>query len=205
MDDIVLKGVAKWPNVPAVYGWLALDRRGEWLLKGERICNPTVTAFIGRNYECDERGRWFFQNGPQRVYVRLEYTPLVYRVSPIHGERLELETQNGIRTNLGTGAWLDEEGALLINTDIGVGVVHDKDLPLILGALVDATGKLLDDEELESRMSVLASNADADVNLRGLATVLPLHTINSRDVAKTFGFDPQPADTTSTDRVMPGS
>ena len=79
MDDQVLKGMARWPNVPAVFGWLALDRRGTWLLQDDPITNPVVTAYIGRNYEHDADGRWFFQNGPQRVYVALEYTPLVYR------------------------------------------------------------------------------------------------------------------------------
>ena len=59
MDDIVLRGMAKWPDVPAVFGWLSLNRRGQWLIKGERISNPGVTAFIGRNYEHDEQGRWF--------------------------------------------------------------------------------------------------------------------------------------------------
>ncbi|TMH99667.1 MAG: DUF2946 family protein, partial [Betaproteobacteria bacterium] len=28
MDELVARSLAKWPNVPAVYGWLALDRRG---------------------------------------------------------------------------------------------------------------------------------------------------------------------------------
>ena len=64
MDDSVLRGLAKWPDVPAVYGWLSLDRRGHWRIKGEHIGNPTVSAFIGRNYEYDSQGRWFFQNGP---------------------------------------------------------------------------------------------------------------------------------------------
>ena len=27
MDDAVLRSMAKWPNVPDVYGWLSLDRR----------------------------------------------------------------------------------------------------------------------------------------------------------------------------------
>jgi len=27
MDDIVIRGMLKWPDVPAVYGWLSLDRR----------------------------------------------------------------------------------------------------------------------------------------------------------------------------------
>ena len=80
VDEIVLRGMAKWPNVPAVYGWLSLDRRGNWRIKGERIANAGISAFIGRNYGQDNEGRWFFQNGPQRVYVALDYTPFVYRI-----------------------------------------------------------------------------------------------------------------------------
>ena len=77
MDPIVIQAMAKWPNVPNVYGWLTLDRRGNWLIKGDRISNPGVVAFIGRNYGADEQGRWYFQNGPQRVFVTLEYAPYV--------------------------------------------------------------------------------------------------------------------------------
>src|SRR6195256_885869 len=95
MDDIVIRGMAKWPNVPAVYGWLALDRRGQWRIKGELISNPTVTAFIGRNFERDERGCWFFQNGPQRVFVALDYAPLVLRVTGAEGSALEFEAHTG--------------------------------------------------------------------------------------------------------------
>jgi hypothetical protein len=32
--------------------------------------------FIQRNYDHDAQGQWFFQNGPQRVYVELEATPM---------------------------------------------------------------------------------------------------------------------------------
>jgi len=82
MDEIVARAIAKWPNVPAVYGWLSLDRRGNWAIKGERIRNRLVAEFIARNYGHDAQGRWFFQNGPQRVFVQLAYTPLVYRTRP---------------------------------------------------------------------------------------------------------------------------
>src|SRR5712675_1595145 len=77
MDEIVARSLAKWPNVPAVFGWLELDRRGNWRIKGEKIANTALREFIGRNYESDAQGRWFFQNGPQRVYVRLACAPLV--------------------------------------------------------------------------------------------------------------------------------
>jgi len=97
MDEIVLRALLKWPNVPSVYGWLRLDRRGRWSIRMpsvptapgaadaaprfERIVNPAMIEFIGRNYTRDAEGRYFFQNGPQRVFVTLEYTPWIYRGS----------------------------------------------------------------------------------------------------------------------------
>jgi len=57
MDEIVLRAIAKWPDVPSVYNWLRLDRRGNWLVKGERIGNAAVVEFIGRNYEQDAQRR----------------------------------------------------------------------------------------------------------------------------------------------------
>ena len=85
MDEIVLRSMLKWPDVPAVYGWLSLDRRGNWMIKTvagrfERIAHAAVREFIGRNYASDPEGRWYFQNGPQRVFVALDYTPWVYRL-----------------------------------------------------------------------------------------------------------------------------
>ena len=85
MDQAVIRALAKWPGVPAVYGWLALDERGNWLLRGASaggfgpIGNAALREFIGRNYARDPRGCWYFQNGPQRVYVRLACAPFVYR------------------------------------------------------------------------------------------------------------------------------
>ena len=35
MDDIVKQAMAKWPNVPHCYGWLALDARGAWRMRDE--------------------------------------------------------------------------------------------------------------------------------------------------------------------------
>ena len=99
MDDIVKAALAKWPHVPHCYGWLALDARGDWYMrddriqaagpfprvKGSRIAHDKLLAFIHRNYAHDERGAWFFQNGPQRVYVELEAAPYVWRVDAAPG------------------------------------------------------------------------------------------------------------------------
>ena len=122
MDEIVARSLAKWPDVPAVYGWLSLDRRGNWLIKGEKIGNAALREFIGRNYEPDARGCWFFQNGPQRVYVGLAYTPLV-----VHYEGDALLDHCG-RPFRAETAYLDEEGSVLLSGNGSVALLDDRDL-----------------------------------------------------------------------------
>ena len=128
MDPAVLRGLAQWPDVPAVYGWLALDRRGNWLLRERaaapfgRIGNAAFRDFISRNYAADERGCWYFQNGPQRVYVRLAYTPLV-----VHYEGNALFDHCG-RPVEALETYLDDEGSVLVLTERGIGLLDDRDL-----------------------------------------------------------------------------
>jgi len=188
MDDLVLRGMAKWPNVPAVYGWLSLDRRGQWLIKGERISNPTVTAFIGRNYERDERGCWFFQNGPQRVFVQLDYAPLVLRVVGAEGAAPEFEGHTGKRVATVEGAWLDEDGSLLLSTDLGPGLVHDHDLPLIEAAFVDVNGNPLEEAVLEELMDLAAQQRAVPLWLRFRERNVKVDPIRSDAVPAHFGF-----------------
>ncbi len=128
MDQAVLRSLAKWPDVPAVRGWLALDRRGNWLLREpgserlSRIGNAAMRAFIARNYAADERGCWFFQNGPQRVYVKLAYTPFV-----VHYEGEALFDQCG-RPVEALETYLDDEGSVLVLGQHGIGLLDDRDL-----------------------------------------------------------------------------
>ena len=122
MDQTVLRSMAKWPNVPDVYGWLSLDRRGNWLIKNEKIGNLALREFISRNYQADARGCWYFQNGPQRVFVALAYTPLV-----LHFEGETLLDHCG-RPFQPEQAYLDEEGSVLIWGKSGIGLLDDRDL-----------------------------------------------------------------------------
>jgi hypothetical protein len=122
MDDSVERSLAKWPNVPDVYGWLSLDRRGNWLIKGERIGNQALREFIGRNYSADARGCWYFQNGPQRVFVALAYTPLVLHLD---GEALFDHCGRPFRVEQ---AYLDDEGSVLMAGKPGAGLLDDRDL-----------------------------------------------------------------------------
>lgn len=136
MDAIVEAALRKWPHVPHCHGWLALDARGDWYMrdervqaagsfpqvKGSRIVHDKLLAFIGRNYGGDDEGAWFFQNGPQRVYVELEAAPWVWRL-----HRDSVATHTG-REAAVRAAWLDEGGRLFLECDIGLGIVHSADM-----------------------------------------------------------------------------
>lgn len=192
MDEIVVRGMAKWPNVPAVYGWLSLDRRGHWLIKGERIGNPLVTDFIGRNYSRDERGCWYFQNGPQRVFVDLDYAPLVYRVTGSDGSPLALQTHSGKPVASLSGAWLDEQGSLLLASEHGVGNLHDRDLERLLPALIDADGNPLSEAALDDLLERLQQGKPAPMWLKYRDASLKIEPVSSRDVPRLFGFVTRP-------------
>jgi hypothetical protein len=157
MDDIVKAALKKWPNVPHCHGWLALDARGDWYLrdadtqaagpfpqsKGQRVVHDKLKAFIERNYEHDEHGAWFFQNGPQRVYVALEASPLVWGVrrresvpsAAPAADAFEWRAHTGVEAHELRSAWLDEQGRLFIDTDQGFGLVRSMDMDAAADAI----------------------------------------------------------------------
>jgi hypothetical protein len=192
MDEIVLRGMAKWPNVPSVYGWLSLDRRGQWLIKGERIPNPLVTDFIGRNYARDERGCWYFQNGPQRVFVNLEYAPFVLRAVNRESDPLELRTHNGDPVARPNGVWVDEGGVVLLDNEHGVGTMHDHDLERLVPWLVDAAARPVEESALDGLMEALEHGRAAALWLSIGGSKVKVEPIASGDVPQRFGFVAQP-------------
>ncbi len=195
MDDSVIRAMAKWPNVPAVYGWLALDRRGQWSIKNaasasfERVANSKLIEFIGRNYAHDDAGRWYFQNGPQRVYVSLAYTPLVYRIA----HALAFETHTGAACAELRAVYMDEAGNLLLVTEHGPGLLLDRDLPRALEALSYADGHVLDEDRL---LALIEEAADTnEVYFNTGAASLPLVRIRAEEAPQRLGYvqEPQPA------------
>jgi len=137
MDDIVRQAMAKWPNVPHCYGWLALDERGNWYMRDDRVQaagpfpqakgsllrHDKLVAFIQRNYERDPQGQWYFQNGPQRVYVELQATPWIWRVGPDASVSSHTGAQAQVQACL-----VDESGRVYLETDLGIGLVHTQDM-----------------------------------------------------------------------------
>ena len=157
MDAQVLAAMARWPDVPAVRGWLSLSARGQWRLHprgqgwgtpdeepGESITSPQILAFIHRNYLGDDAGRWFFQNGPQRVYVRLDGAPWILSLHQDDHGSPQLHTHTGMSYGPDSHWWLDPEGRLYAQSGAGPGLVSDRDLASVLERLRTPDGQPLD-------------------------------------------------------------
>ncbi|QYY32144.1 DUF2946 family protein [Cupriavidus pinatubonensis] len=188
MDESVRQAMARWPNVPNCYGWLALDRRGQWRLRnefaqehdlsGDPIRHETLIAFIARNYLRDERGAWYFQNGPQRVFVSLGYAPWIVR---LHEGKLSTTTQRAFAVQ---SCFADEDGNVVLAGTIDgedglhAALLHDHDLDLFSGA---------------SEWHGDACGADLGI-FRHDGRDIPIEPIAAAEVPKRFGFvrDPQP-------------
>jgi hypothetical protein len=188
MDEAVLRAMQRWPNVPAVFGWLRLDGRGNWLIKTtegnfEPVVNPAMIEFIGRNYHRDNGGRWYFQNGPQRVFVALDYTPWVYRLDHTASG---FATHTGLSPEMLHGLFLDDFDRLLLETDLGIGVLSDRDLPAVMERL-----GTIDDSSIETTLIAVADGESVSVCL--FDRHVPMVPIRAADVAKRFAFVNRPA------------
>jgi hypothetical protein len=191
MDEIVKAAMAKWPKVPAVYGWLELTARGEWKIKGEPIDNESICEFIGRNYTNDGCGNWFFQNGPQRVYVSLEATPFIYRLD----EFGRLQAHTGAHPHELRFAFVDPAGRLFLETEYGPGIVDSADMVRFSERLVDAAGETLDEEGMAR---FIAGDGEAFLKPDGLHVrhddKIPVDRTGSERLPETFGFVARPGD-----------
>lgn len=193
MDEIVRQAIAKWPSVPHCYGWLALDARGTFRMRdeaaqlantpGDIIRHAALLAFIHRNYTHDERGAWFFQNGPQRVYVELETTPFVVRTDPVHQFVLhDDEVMSGINE-----VCLTEQGQLVLSNGRQIAMLDDRDLAQCL-PLLKLRGQRIDDEQL---MQWLALPND-DLSLGTREGDVRVRWVRSDMLASSFGFVSRP-------------
>lgn len=148
MDDIVRQAMAKWPDVPHCHGWLGLDARGNWYLRDDRaqaagafasgnaaakgalLRHDKLIDFIARNYQADAAGCWYFQNGPQRVFVELEATPWVWRLQA----DFAVQSHTGLPARV-QRCWVDELGHVYLETELGFGLVHTQDVALVAEAV----------------------------------------------------------------------
>ncbi|MBC3807814.1 DUF2946 family protein [Undibacterium seohonense] len=180
MDDIVLAAMAKWPNVPHCYGWLALDARGNWRMRdecaqalnlaGDVIRNSTLLGFINRNYLCDDKGNWYFQNGPQKVYIDLAATPYIAQILPDQTWRLHTEQIMPTTTRV----WILNDGNIVCQAGQFLCQLDDRDIAIFLETLSENQQSLSETRLLEfmeaspdaaSEFNISARISDLDVRL----------------------------------------
>ena len=188
MDDWVLKALQRWPNVPALFGWLGLDRRGRWLIQGGTITHTRIIATINRNYAADEHGRWYFQNGPQRGYIQLESTPLILFVAE---DQSSLVTHTGQPVAQVTNAYLDEEGALVLLTEHGPGELIGSDLAWALERM-STQQRAIDEETLAAALDLWSGSA-TDITLSIGSSTVTLQRLNFADAPSALAFERVPA------------
>ena len=202
MDEQVLRSLIKWPNVPDCYGWLALDRRGQWRmvnefaqqnkLPGQVITHAMLNEFISRNYASDSLGRFFFQNGPQRVFINLVATPWITRIIPSdHGSKLITQCQTEISPN---AALSDEHGNIYIVGLVSQTIYQDLASQQFTKELHPCVA-LLHDHDLD-QFSELAKLREEACSFGGSwswqGKQLPLDPIYSEELGKRFGYISQP-------------
>lgn len=202
MDQLVLDSLKKWPNVPFCYSWLALDRRGEWRMRnefaqqhqlpGDVIRHAALKEFIERNFARDCLGQFFFQNGPQRVFVDLVYTPWIARLIPKE-MGWSLQTTSGIQLKPNK-CLLDEQGQILIEAHIPV-IQEKSSSPTSFENDEILSVALLHDHDLEifSGLAQITQNA---CSLSGKFAwnnkYLEIENVLSTDIPKRYQFIQKP-------------
>jgi hypothetical protein len=193
MDDIVKQAMAKWPNVPYCYGWLALDARGTWRMRdeaaqranapGDKLTNAALVGFIARNYLSDERGCWYFQNGPQRVYINLETTPFIARTDPAQG----LVLHTGQPLGAPEEAFMTDTGGIVLRAGQTVAQVDDRDAAQLLQAF-ELDGRPAADEDVMAWLE----GGPGELALRWQDRRIAIGRLTAAEVTARFGFVRRP-------------
>lgn len=173
-----------WPNVPACHGWLSLDARGHWRLKGERVEHRGLLAFLNANYASDGAGNWLVHNGPQRVFVELEAAPWILRMLPDE----ILQTHSGCLATPAAPVLVDESGHVSLQTDLGPAAIDDRDLALFLAELKTEQGDPVSDATL---LALFEGHFTAPVQWRSL----PLTFTPSSQTPGRLGYQRKPVAT----------
>ena len=208
MDERVLQAKARWPNVPAAWGWLFLDRRGAWRLvdrgapgfdpirdgRGDPIRHEALIDFIARNYSCLDDGSWFFQNGPQRVFVDLELAPNIWRLAP-QPDGVVLVAHTGEIASRVDRLGVDSDGVVWAQTDLGPGAIDDRQLAALLDQVDTEEAVTEGDDSMRGDGPFDSAGSAVRVRFRGHAEPLPL-TPFTQPAALEFGFVRQPREST---------
>lgn len=125
--DHAVESFADIPERLIATGVLRLDREGRWLIGDGPVTHPKLKAFLWRHLMRNRQGQYWIVNGPQRVLVTFEDTPLVVRhvvadngrpmvelgdgsVEPLADEGLSLRPDGGLVATVAHGRYGDTDG-----------------------------------------------------------------------------------------------
>lgn len=197
MDKQVQLAMAKWPDVPHCYGWLGLDARGAWRMRdqrahepgllGSKITNAALRGFIDRNYQADDQGRYFFQNGPQRVYVELQSTPYIAHSDPQLGWVLH----TGVALKKCDAVWMTPEGNLVLKSGDILAQIDDRDMSDAL-ASVYANGRQASDQQVLDWIKEWKNKQQVGLTFLFQHHVIPILPASLAELANTHPFVAHP-------------
>ena len=165
-------------------------------LPGNVIQHTALNTFIARNYACDYTGRYFFQNGPQRVFITLDATPWIVRLIP---EKTDLSLLTQCENLFDPqGALSDEAGNIYITGLIHQTIDENRSSTSSDGDFVQRESlsiALLHDHDLGlfsdlAKLQEQACSFGGSWNWHG--KILPLDPIHSNELSKRFGFIQKP-------------
>jgi hypothetical protein len=184
----------KWPNVPDVYNWLELDNRGNWCIKNEKISHKGLIKFINDHYSSDDKGRFFFQNGPQRVFVKLHSTPFILSIA-LNDDVIYFKTQTNQVIQQIEQFWLDNNGRLLLSWGQYLGLLSDRDLLMMSDYIVPVNANGQQEFDQISDLDIPSSFSENKIpfNLKLNNRLYDIRPIRERDFSRLFNFEPNPA------------
>jgi hypothetical protein len=162
-------------------------------LPGQVIKHQSLNEFISRNYARDTQGKYFFQNGPQRVFITLDATPWIVRMIPSdQGVKLLTQCQSPIEP---TAALSDENGNIYIVGNITQAVYEESDRAQFKLQTTESIALLHDhDLDLFSEFATLKEEACSFGGSWGWhGKQLPLDPIHSSELANRFDYLAQPS------------
>jgi hypothetical protein len=162
-------------------------------LAGSVIQHAALNEFISRNYACDSLGRYFFQNGPQRVFITLDATPWIARITPsANGPQLLTQCGTEIQAH---GALSDEKGNIYI-TGLIPQSLSDKTDGTVFSKAESLSAALLHDHDLDLFSEQSKVQEDA-CSFRGTwlwnGKNLPIEPIHSIELSERFHFIKAPS------------
>jgi hypothetical protein len=159
------------------------------LIKDETIAHRGAVDFLGRNYGCDGRGQWYVQNGPQRAYCSLDYTPWIYQLDG----RDDIFTHTGQRAIELQGLVIDDAGDLLLKTEHGIGLLQDRDLARFIEFLDKQTGDTAHGEGVAGLIAGFARGSERELEIHWRGTQVEVRGMRAAEVPARFDFVAVPA------------